>query len=125
MIRIGVCDDESFVLDGLYSIMKTVIGKLNWEADITIKTTCQDLIYNAIKNKELDIVFLDVDFGECGQNGIKFAKELRDVNKDFVLVFLTGHFEYSLLAFKCKTFDYLLKPLSRTFFGTCDETIEV
>ena len=43
---------------------------------------------------------------------MEFAKELRTIDKNFYLVFLTAHFEYSLLSFKCKTFDYLLKPVS-------------
>lgn len=47
-----------------------------------------------------------------GKNGVEFATELRKFNKNFYLVFLTAHFEYSLLSFKCKTFDYLLKPIS-------------
>ncbi len=47
-----------------------------------------------------------------GKNGVEFATELRKFNKNFYLVFLTAHFEYSLLSFKCKTFDYLLKPIT-------------
>ena len=47
-----------------------------------------------------------------GKNGVEFAAELRKFNKNFYLIFLTAHFEYSLLSFKCKTFDYILKPIT-------------
>ena len=32
-------------------------------------------------------------------------------NKKVYIIFLTGHLEYALLAYKYKTFDYLPKPI--------------
>jgi DNA-binding LytR/AlgR family response regulator len=112
MIRIGLCDDEINVIKGIAKIMESSLINLDLDAEIVVITDNQEQIFSAIKNNEIDVLFLDIDFKSSDKNGIKFAKELRQINKMFKLVFLTGHFEYSLLAFKCKTFDYVLKPIT-------------
>ena len=69
------------------------------------------MIYEGIKNHEIDVLFLDVDFNNNGKNGVEFGIELRKINKDFKLIFMTSHLEYVMLAYKCKTFDYISKPI--------------
>lgn len=113
MIKIGLCDDEINIVKGIAKIIESSLINLNISAEIVLVTNSQEQVLDAIKNKEIDILFLDVDFKNTGKNGIKFARELRQINKTFRLIFLTAHFEYSLLAFKCKTFDYILKPITR------------
>ena len=67
----------------------------------------------AIKNREIDILFLDVDFKNSGINGLEFASQLRKVNKEFFLIFLTAHQRYMHVSFYTKVFDYLVKPISK------------
>lgn len=112
MIKIGICDDEKNVLKGIAKILESCIINLDVDAEIVLETTEQSDIISAIKNKDIDVLFLDIDFKNSERNGIKLAKELRTLNSNFKLIFLTGHFEYSLLAYKCKTFDYVLKPIT-------------
>jgi len=112
MIKIALCDDNLKSIQNISKLMESIIIEFDMDAEITIVTDDQNIIYNEIKNDNIDILFLDVDFQNSGRNGVEFATELRKFNKSFYLVFLTAHFEYSLLSFKCKTFDYLLKPIS-------------
>ena len=112
MIKIALCDDNLKSIQNISKLMESVIIELDIDAEITIVTDNQNTIYNEIKNSNIDILFLDVDFQNSGKNGVEFATELRKHNKKFYLIFLTAHFEYSLLSFKCKTFDYILKPIS-------------
>ena len=112
MIRIALCDDNLKSIENISKLMESAIMELDIDAEIVLVTDDQSKIYEGIKNGNIDILFLDVDFQNSGKNGVEFATELRKFNKNFYLVFLTAHFEYSLLSFKCKTFDYLLKPIS-------------
>ena len=41
------------------------------------------------------------------------AEKIREFNKDCYIIFTTGHLEYSLVAYKLKTFDYLAKPIDK------------
>ncbi len=113
MIKIGMCDDDIGNLKITSKLLESEIINQNLEAEITIVTQDQKAIFDEIYNKKIDILFLDVDFKSIGKNGIEFAKDLRDVNKDFYLVFLTAHNRYMHLSFTTKVFDYLVKPITR------------
>lgn len=112
MMRIGICDDDLNSLKYTSKIIEAQIINMNFEAEIVLVTTNQELIKEKILNHEIDILFLDIDFNSKGKNGIVFANELRVLNKDFSLIFVTAFFEYSLLAYQCKTFGYILKPIT-------------
>lgn len=111
MIKIGICDDTIHTLKSIARIIESTCISLDFDAHISCATDNQDVIYNKIKENELDVLFLDIDFKNGGKNGIDFALELRKINKQFKLIFLTSHFEYALLAYSCNTYDYLMKPL--------------
>lgn len=113
MIKIGICDDEITVVKAIAKFTESAIISTDFDAEIECITDKQSIIYDKIKNHDIDILFLDVDFNNGGKNGIDFALDLRKLNKDFKLIFITGHFEYALLSFKCKTFDYILKPADK------------
>lgn len=112
MIKIALCDDDINNLNLTSKLIESALINLDFEAEIVVATQSQDVIKEKILNNEIDILFLDIDFNGTGQNGIEFANELRQCNKDFCLIFVTAFFEYSLLAYQCKTFGYILKPLS-------------
>ena len=54
------------------------------------------------------------------KSGIELAEQIRAIDKSVYIIFITGHFEFSLIAYKCKTFDFLAKPLTKERF---EETI--
>jgi len=110
-MNIAICDDELHIIKAIAKITEAAIISNNFDAQVSLVTTDQSLVYEGIKNHQIDVLFLDVDFNNGGMNGIEFALELRKVNKDFKLIFMTAHFEYVMLSFKCKTFDYIMKPV--------------
>ena len=114
MIKIALCDDNLKSIQTIGKIIESILIEDNIDAEIMLVTDNQSDIQELIKENRIDILFLDVDFKNCGKNGIEFATQLRSINKDFRLIFLTAHFEYSLVSFKCKTFDYILKPISKS-----------
>lgn len=111
MIKIGICDDESHTLKSIANVIESASMLIDFDIELSCITTNQTVIYDKIKKNELDVLFLDIDFANSNKNGIDFALELRKINKQFKLIFLTAHFEYALLAYSCKTFDYLMKPI--------------
>lgn len=112
MIRIGMCDNEIDVAQTIAKILESKIIENDFDAEICVVTDKQDKIYEMVKNKEIDVLILDIDFGKNKTNGIEFAKKLRELNKDFYLVFLSAYSRYMSISFLDKTFDYLLKPIN-------------
>lgn len=113
MLRIGMCDDDLEGVKITSKLLEAEIINQNLDAEITIITDNQKEIFDAIYKKKIDILFLDVDFKNGGKNGIDFAKDLRAVNHDFYLIFLTAHQRYMHISFIVKVFDFLVKPINR------------
>lgn len=111
MIQFVLCDDNKDTLEKISDYLKTILIKNNIDASIAFATTNPKKLYNYTKNNKVDVLLLDIDLND-EITGIDLAKKIRQGNKDLYIIFLTAHFEYSMLAYKVKTFDYLVKPLS-------------
>lgn len=92
MIKIGICDDEITVIKAIAKFTESAIISTDFDAEICCATDKQSIIYEKIKNSEIDVLFLDVDFNNGGKNGIDFALDLRKINKNFKLIFITRSF---------------------------------
>lgn len=112
MIKIGMCDDNLDSVSSVENLLNYSIKQNNFNAKIVTVTKNQKEIYDKIEKKELDILFLDIDFKNNGKNGLDFAKDLRDINKDFYLIFLTASQRYIHNSLFVKVFDYLIKPVN-------------
>ena len=113
MIKIGMCDDNLNSIKIASKLLESEIMEQDLNAEISIISSNQKEIFDAIYKKNIDVLFLDVDFKNNGKNGIEFAKDLRKINKDFFLVFLSAHQRYLHLSLITKVFDYLVKPINR------------
>lgn len=112
MINFVLCDDNEQLLSKLRDLLESIFIKYNLNANILATISIADNLLNFINNNKVDVLFLDIDLNSK-YNGIEIAKQIRKNNKLLYLVFLTGHFEYIISAYECKTFDYIQKPVTR------------
>lgn len=113
MIKIGMCDDNLNSIKIASKVLEAEIIEQGLDAEITIVSDSQKEIFDQIYLKNIDILFLDIDFKNSGKNGIEFAKDLRKINKDFYLIFLSAYQRYIHVSLITKVFDYLIKPINR------------
>lgn len=113
MIKIAMCDDNLNSITAVKSYIESEIMEQDLDAEITLVTNSQKEIFDKIYTYDIDILFLDIDFKNNGKNGIEFAKDLRRVNKNFYLIFLSAHQRYIQISFITKVFDFLVKPINR------------
>ncbi|MEG0378894.1 MAG: LytTR family DNA-binding domain-containing protein, partial [Eubacterium sp.] len=67
-------------------------------------------LLDAMKNKQLfDILILEITIPDM--DGITLAKELRKMNNESFIIYLTASADYALQSYEVNTFQYLLKPL--------------
>jgi two-component SAPR family response regulator len=64
-----------------------------------------------VKNNSIDVAFLDIEMPEM--NGIELAKELKKIDINIQIVFVTGYDQYALNAFDVDAIGYLLKPYNK------------
>jgi DNA-binding NarL/FixJ family response regulator len=63
-----------------------------------------------LSNHSVDLAFMDIQMPE--EDGLAFAKRIREEGLDLRLVFVTSHMEFALPAFHVYAYDYILKPIS-------------
>lgn len=107
-MKIAICDDERAICEDLQSMMTEYFLSNNMTCTINTFETFEKFFS---VQSEYDLVFLDYNIP--GENGIDFAKRLRDVNKKIFIIFQTSFPEHVFESFSLDTFRYLIKPIEK------------
>ncbi len=110
MLNFVLCDDNIPSLNRLSKMLESIFIKNNIEAKICACASKPQEVLDYIENHKVDVLFLDINLN-ANLTGCDIADLIRRKNKHIYIIFLTGHLEYALLAYKYKTFDYLPKPI--------------
>ena len=103
---IAICDDEPLFCEQLKKEIYLYSSKYNLD-------TVVEIFYNGKKllnDLRFDIIFLDYQMP--GLNGLQTAKELRKINQQCTIIFLTSFPEIVYDTFQYETFRFLIKPLN-------------
>lgn len=111
MIKFALCDDNPQLVSKLQEMLEKIFLKHDFDASVVFSSCDASSLLSFLNTNDVDVLFLDIDLNSS-LNGIQLAKEIRKKNKSVYIVFATGHFEYIVSAFECKTFDFLQKPFS-------------
>jgi DNA-binding LytR/AlgR family response regulator len=65
---------------------------------------------------DYDIILMDIDLGD-DFDGIKISEELRKIDEEVSLVFVTNLAQYALEGYKYNAYDYIVKPVSYASFA--------
>ena len=119
MLNFALCDDNYSAIDKLSKMLNSILISNNLKGQITFTSSSPDKLLNFVKHNPVHVLLLDIDL-KSTKSGIELAEQIRAIDKSVYIIFITGHFEFSLIAYKCKTFDFLAKPLTKERF---EETI--
>ena len=111
MLSFVLCDDNSSILDRLDKILDSIFIKHNIDAEVSYTDTKPEDVLSYMKDNTVNVLFLDIDL-KSNMSGIDLASQIRKVNKQVYVIFTSAHLEYILIAYKCKTFDFIPKPIS-------------
>lgn len=125
MLSFVLCDDNKSNLDRLAKILDSIFMQHNINARVNFTSTTPEDILTYIKLNTVDVLFLDIDL-KCKISGIDLATTIRKFNKNIYIIFTSAHLEYILIAYKCKTFDFIPKPIctervAETIFRLMDD----
>ena len=109
MLNFVLCDDENYMIDRLSSLFEKAFLKNDFDARIVLKTSNYKDVLSFMSSNVVNVVVLDIEFKNSKVNGLDIANEIRKINKDCYIIFITSHFEYLMEAYDCKTFAYLFK----------------
>lgn len=107
-MRIAVCDDDEQELAHFSELMTKYQASRGISFNCCYFHTGTDLLWN-MKGGEYDLVLLDALMP--GVNGIETAKELRELDKNVKIVFVSVSAEFALESYSVGAYYYLLKPV--------------
>lgn len=109
MLNFIICDDDINMINKLSSLFEKTFLKNDFDAKIVLKTSNYKELLSFMTSNLVNVVVLDIEFKNSKMNGLNIAEEIRKINKDCYIIFITSHFEYVMEAYDYKTFAYLFK----------------
>ena len=97
--RIAVCDDEQIFIDRIRQILL--------DCEIHGYTDSRQLLQAVEAGGRYDVIFLDIAMP--GLDGIGLAREIREMDEDMIIVFVTSRIEFMQTGYEVRAFRYLMK----------------
>lgn len=110
-MRILICDDEKKYSDlMLYAVQRWKSKNTAAEVSVDIYNSSEDMLETLGKKVVYDLAFLDIQFpGEM--NGLQLAHELRLLNEQMIIVFISNYEEYAVDGYKVNALRFFFKPI--------------
>ena len=109
MLNFIICDDDINMINKLSSLFEKAFIKNDFDAKVVLKTSNYKELLSYMSSNLVNVVVLDIEFKDSKITGLNIAEEIRKINKDCYIIFVTSHFEYVMKAYNYKTFAYLFK----------------
>lgn len=104
-IKALIIDDESHARKMLAMLLQDA----EVQVDVLGEASSAEEGMELLKLHEPEVLFLDIDMP--GLSGMQLA-EMFGEDRDFEIIFITGHQEHASKAFRVKALDFLMKPVS-------------
>lgn len=120
-IAVAICDDNATQISILKGFLNNYQCQYKFEV---ISTTSPDELINIMNknNQKIEVALLDIEMGSF--NGLELGILLKEKNEDVIVVYITGHKDYSFYSYEVKPLDYILKPVTELkFFSIMDDVI--
>ena len=111
MLNFVICDDNENSLSKFSKMLNVVFENNNLQGHISLSSPDPYDVLEYVSKHTVDAVILDIDL-QSDISGLDLAQKIREISKNIYIIFATAHLEYLIMAYKCKTFDYLPKPIT-------------
>ncbi|MGJ0906512.1 LytR/AlgR family response regulator transcription factor [Clostridium botulinum] len=106
MLKLAICDDEKYQREEIVGIIVEALRLKNKQYKIFQFDNGENLVSST---DVFDIYFLDIKMDKL--TGLEVAKKIRLINKEAIIIFITGLKDYVFDAFDVNAFHYILKPI--------------
>ncbi len=108
-MHVAICDDDQFYR---YKIRESIEPYKSKYIELSIIEfdKGEDVIKYCKGGNTLDIIFLDIQME--GINGVEAANELKSMQEDIIVIFISGYTRFITDAFRLRAFQFLIKPVN-------------
>lgn len=108
MLSIAVCDEQRESLESVKEELKKAAENLKLETCMYLYTDSNEMLELINGNKEcFDIIFLDIDMHDM--SGLYVARNIRTVNSEIPLIFVSAHEHYVFESLDYNPIKYIRK----------------
>lgn len=108
-MRIGLCEDDKIQLAYINSLINNWAGKNRIDLQTFQYESAEQLLFEHLDSFPFDLLILDIHMDKM--NGMELARNIRILDKDLPILFLTGQAEYVYEGYEVGAFRFLLKPI--------------
>jgi DNA-binding LytR/AlgR family response regulator len=113
MIRIAIVEDDESTQKIITEYINKFGNEKNYEFSVNIFSNGQDFINNCAA--QFDLVFMDIEMPKM--SGLTAARQLRKLDNDAVLIFITNLAQYAINGYEVDALGYILKPIKYFTFA--------
>lgn len=114
MLEIAICDDEKLVTANIEKMLEALSAETDTKVNIDVFYDGSTLV-NHIKNgKRYDLIYLDIEMAQ--QNGVDAAREIRLVDINVLIIYVTIYESYAKEVFEVAAFRFITKPINQEIF---------
>lgn len=107
-MTICYCEDESAQAKAFAIKIEQWAKNKNIAVHTDLYESAEEYLFKADQNT-YDMIFLDISMR--GQNGMELARQIREKEKDVILVFVTSDASYVFAGYEVGAYRYLMKPV--------------
>ncbi len=107
MLKIAVCDDETYFLEKISYQVKHNLDKLEEQVEIKTFYSAEKLCEDVSYLESCNAIFMDINMPDC--NGFECATRIKNKNPNIFLIFVTVQLDYMLKGYQVEAFRYILK----------------
>ncbi|AFS78960.1 sensory transduction protein LytT [Gottschalkia acidurici 9a] len=113
-MKVALCDDDKIFRDKIKNHLNTYIEEY---PEIEMFEFCcgEDLLNSYNAEHKYDILLLDVEL--ININGLDTAEEIRKLDKNVIIIFISSYTQYVFNVFSLNAFNYLVKPFTLEEFN--------
>lgn len=114
MLKIAICDDENAIINEIENLLFDVSKQHSIQVDIDAFYSGQTLEKEVLRGTRYDLIYMDIEM-EKG-NGIASAGNIRKVDENVMLIYVSAYDKYVLELFRLDVFVFLKKPIDKKLF---------
>lgn len=108
MIRIAIVEDEKNYKEQLIDYLQRFEAERDEKVEIETFSDGDEIVTNY--HAQFDIILMDIQM--TFMDGMSAAEEIRKIDSEVVIIFITNMAQYAIKGYAVDAMDYVLKPIS-------------
>lgn len=109
-MNIAIVEDEKDQQELLNSYISNFFKEIDKQYTITFFDNGESIL-KSFKKDSFDLVFMDIEFNNGTLNGIEVSKKLREIDENFLLIFVTNMANFAIDGYSVNAIDFIVKPV--------------